>query len=128
MPPWLYQTEFGKILLNANPLFKFKLPIEFIPVEAREVTVEWIIGGVYYLISFTVGIGEPVGNFDLAIPGKRGGTLRTRYIGQLEGVTEETKQLVLQASQKSNKSIHQWLDEVLKDSAKKILTEENKNV
>ncbi len=121
MPEWLYHTEFGKILLNANPLFKFKVPFESIPAEARDVTVRWVIGGVYYLISFVVGEGEPLANFDLQIPGRRGGTLKTRYHGQLEGVSEETKKLVLRAAEKSNKSIHQWLDHTLRTAA---LTEE----
>jgi hypothetical protein len=114
MPPWLYNTEFGKTMLNANPLFNFHVPLDKIPAEARDVTVKWVIGGVYYLISFVVGVGEPVGNFDLEIPGKRGGTLRTRYAGQLEGVTEETKKLVLEAAEKDNVSVHKWLDKALR--------------
>lgn len=118
MPIWLYETEFGKILLDNNPLLRFKVPFEAIPIEARDVTVRWIIGGIYYLISFRVGEGEPMGNFDIEIPGKRGGTLHTRYRGKLEGVTEETKQLVAQAAKNSNMSIHQWLDQVLQSAAK----------
>ena len=121
LPIWLYNTEFGKILMNANPLFKFKPPFEAIPVEARDVMIKWIIGGVYYLISFTVGVGEPVGNFDLEIPGRRGGTLKTRYYGKLEGVTEETKKLVLQAVEKNSDSVHKWLDKTLNSIAKKQL-------
>ncbi len=114
MPPWLYGSEFGKTLLNANPLFKFRVPLECLPVEARDVNLKWVIGGVYYLISFAVGVGEPVANFDLEIPGRRGGTLRTRYAGQLEGVTEETKKLVLKAAEKEKISVHQWLERTLK--------------
>lgn len=117
LPVWLYQTEFGKILLNGNPLFKFQIPFAAIPVEARDVTVRWIIGGVYYLIAFTVGVGEPTADFDIAIPGRRGGSLRTRYYGQLEGVTAETKQLVLQAAEQSKQSVHQWLEQTLKSAA-----------
>ncbi|HSW71346.1 MAG TPA: methyltransferase domain-containing protein, partial [Gammaproteobacteria bacterium] len=122
LPVWLYDTEFGRTLLNANPLFKHNVPFDLIPVEARNVSVKWIIGGVYYLISFTVGEGEPKGNFDLKIPGRRGGTLRTRYHGQLEGVTEETKKLVLEAAAKNKKSIHDWLDQALRAAAEKSLT------
>ena len=116
MPEWLYESEFGKILLNANPLYKFKIPFEAIPVEARDVTVRWVIGGVYYLISFVVGVGEPVANLDFEIPGRRGGTLRTRYYGRLEGVSEDIKHRVLQAAEKSNKSVHQWLESILKSA------------
>ncbi len=113
LPAWLYDTDFGKVMLNANPLLKFPVPFENIPVEARNVTVKWIIGGVYYLISFTVGEGEPKGNFNIEIPGRRGGTLKTRYYGQLEGVSEETKQRVLAAAAKNNVSVHKWLEQVL---------------
>src|SRR6267378_998028 len=121
MPPWLYETEYGKILLNNNPLFKKSVPFEHIPVEARDVSVRWVIGGVYYLIEFVVGEGEPKADFDLAIPGKRGGTLRTRYYGKLEGVDPATHELAHRAREKSGKSMHQWLDDVVRNAAKKEL-------
>jgi ubiquinone/menaquinone biosynthesis C-methylase UbiE len=121
MPPWLYETEYGQILLNNNYLFKKPIPFEDIPVQARDVTVRWVVGGVYYLIEFVVGKGEPKGNFDLEIPGKRGGTLRTRYYGKLEGVTPETKQLAQQAGEKSGKSMHKWLDDVVREAARREL-------
>ena len=113
MPPWLMDTEFAKILLHTNPLFKNKVPLEIIPVEARDVAVQWLIGGVYYLISFSVGEGAPQGNFDIPIPGKRGGTLRTRYYGRLEGVSKQVKEQVLKAADESNMSIHEWLEQSL---------------
>jgi SAM-dependent methyltransferase len=117
MPPWLYETEYGRILLNNNPLFRKPIPFEQIPVEAREVTVRWVVGGVYYLIEFVVGEGEPRADFDLEIPGRRGGTLRTRYYGRLEGVTPETYELVQRARDKSGKSMHRWLDEAVRAAA-----------
>ncbi|MEQ8170539.1 MAG: methyltransferase domain-containing protein [Candidatus Eremiobacterota bacterium] len=121
MPPWLYDTEYGKILLNNNYLFKKSIPFEQIPVEARDVTVRWVIGGVYYIIDFVVGEGEPKADFDLEIPGKRGGTLRTRYYGTLEGVKSDTCELAYQAREKSGKNMHQWLDDVIRDAAKREL-------
>lgn len=113
MPPWLYNTEFGKVLLNNNPLFKFEIPFEKLPIEARNVVVRWIIGGVYYMIEFDIGEGEPQGNFDLEIPGLRGGTLNTRYYGKLEGVSSMIKRKVIKQAQSEGKSIHQWLNENL---------------
>lgn len=121
MPPWLHETEYGRVLLNNNPLFKKAIPFEQIPVEARDVTVRWVIGGVYYLIEFVVGEGEPKADFDLEIPGRRGGTLRTRYYGRLEGVTPETYELAQRARDKSGKSMHRWLDEVVSEAAKRHL-------
>lgn len=123
MPPWLYDTEYGRMLLNNNPLFKNPIPFAQIPVEAREVVVRWVVGGVYYLIEFVVGEGEPKADFDLPIPGQRGGTLRTRYYGKLEGVTPETYELAQQARKKSGGSMHQWLDRVVREAAQKELAE-----
>jgi len=121
MAPWLYESEYGRILLNNNPLFKNLLPLADLPVEARSLSVQWVVGGIYYLIEFEVGDGEPKANFDLEIPGKRGGTLRTRYYGKLEGVTLEAKELAQQAGEKTGKSMHEWVDHVVREAAKKDL-------
>ncbi|MCM3903805.1 MAG: hypothetical protein ND866_19050, partial [Pyrinomonadaceae bacterium] len=79
--------------------------------------------GVYYLIEFVVGEGEPRADFDLEIPGRRGGTLRSRFYGKLEGVTPETFRLVQQAREKSGKSMQQWLDTILRKAAQKELND-----
>lgn len=117
MPPWLRETEFAKILVTTNKQFLAKLPLEEMPVEAREVRLRWVIGGVFYLIDFRVGEGEPVGNFDFEIPGPRGGTYRSRYLGQMEGVKVETKQLAEKAREKKGVSMHDWLDDVVRRAA-----------
>jgi ubiquinone/menaquinone biosynthesis C-methylase UbiE/uncharacterized protein YbaR (Trm112 family) len=121
MAPWLYNTEYGRILLNNNPLFRASVPLEHIPVEARQVGLRWVVGGVYYLIDFSVGEGDPPANFDLQIPGKRGGTLRTRFYGRVEGVKPDTLDLAVKARDKSGKSMHDWLDEVVRQAAKREL-------
>ncbi len=123
MPPWLHHTEFAKILITTNKQFLAEVPLKDIPVEARGVCLRWVIGGVFYLIDFRVGEGEPTGDFDFEIPGVRGGTLRTRYEGQLEGITPEAKRLAYLAREKRNVSMHKWLDEVVRESAKLDLGE-----
>lgn len=117
MPPWLRHTEFAKILTFTNPQFAAPLPLEHLPVEARDVNVRWIVGGTFYLIDFTVGEGEPPADFDFAIPGPRGGTRRTRYYGQLEGVTPDTKALAHRAREKAGISMHDWLERVVREAA-----------
>jgi ubiquinone/menaquinone biosynthesis C-methylase UbiE len=124
MPPWLRETEFSRILVTTNKQFLAKVPLEEMPIEARKVCLKWVIGGVFYLIEFEVGKGEPEADFDFEIPGIKGGTLRTRYIGQLEGVTPETKKLAEQAREKRGISMHQWLDEVVRQAALKDLGSE----
>ncbi len=118
LAPWLYETEYGRILLNNNPLFSAELPLRHLPREARDVRVQWVVGGVYYLIDFSIGEGDPPANYDLEIPGVRGGTLRTRYYGKLEGVLPETAELAKRAREKSGKSMHKWLDDVVSQAAR----------
>lgn len=121
MPPWLRNTYFSKILSKTNPQFLAKVPFEDIPVEARKVTIQWVIGGVFYLIDFQVADGEPTADFDYEIEGVRGGTLRTRLEGELEGVTKEGKELAYKAARAKGLSMHKWLDSLVKEAAKKDL-------
>jgi SAM-dependent methyltransferase len=89
IPPWLRKTEFAGILSTTNPQFLAELPLPHIPVEAREVGLRWVIGGVFYLIDFRVGEGEPKADFDFEIPGPRGGTYRSRYQARLRAAGEQ---------------------------------------
>ena len=79
------------------------------------------MGGVFYYLSFDVGVGEPYADFDFEIPGPRGGTHRTRYYGTLEGVSLETKELATKARKKLGISMHKWLDDIVRQEAEKIL-------
>lgn len=121
VPPWLRNTEYGKILINNNPMFADPDPLALIPVEARNVGIRWILGNVHYVVDYTVGEGEPVGNFDLELPGYRGGSFNTRYFGKLEGITKETKELYEKAAKKSGVSLHKWLESTIKERALKDL-------
>jgi len=113
MPIWLRDTYFSKVLTKTNPQFLVDLPLEHIPVEARNLKIEYVINNVFYLMTFEVGIGEPDADFDFNIPGLRGGTYRTRYEGELEGVRTETKKAVIDFCKKNNLSIHEFLEELI---------------
>ena len=65
--------------------------MDHLSVEAREVNVSWVMGGAFYLVALTAGQGEPEADFDYPIPGRRGGTINTRYEGRLKGASEDTK-------------------------------------
>jgi len=117
--PWLREADYGRILIDNNPFYKNEAPIHCLPVDVRDVSVRWVLGGGFYLVDLTVGEGEPQANFNFPIPGARGGTLNSRYFGKLEGVTPETKKMVEQVCKRSSKSLHQWLDDALRTVAEK---------
>ncbi|MFN7221851.1 MAG: class I SAM-dependent methyltransferase [Burkholderiales bacterium] len=122
VPPWLRDTEYGKILINNNPMFAQADPLALLPVSVRKAGIRWILGEVHYVVDFTVGEGAPKGNFDLELPGHRGGTFNTRYFGRLEGVTPEAKALCERAATARGLSLHKWLDEAVRQAASRDLS------
>lgn len=121
MGHWLRNTQFGKIMMNSNPLFRYEIPFADIPVNACDVKVEWIMMGAFFVLEFTVGVGEPEADYHIPIPSERGGTHWTRYYGHLEGISDATKKIAYQAQKKANVSMHEWLDRVVKNAATKQL-------
>lgn len=121
VPPWLENTTFGNIVCTNNPLFKYKVPLEHLPEGARNVNVRWLLGSCFYLIDYAVGSGPPPLNLDLPHKGRRGGTMRTRYFGQLEGVSPEVKKMALDAARMQGVSMHEWLEDLVASAAKKDL-------
>ena len=123
LAPWLRNTFFGKVLINHNAHYANEISFNDLPIQARNLNLNWILAGAGFVIDFSVGEGEPNANFEYEIPGPRGGTHLTRYLGNLEGVTSETKRLALKAREKLGISMHQWIDELIKKEAEKILND-----
>lgn len=118
---WLRDSEFGRILLNHNKHYENVFDVSAIPIEARNVSLSWILNGAGFCVEFEVGEGEPEANFDFDIPGIRGGTLRTRYYGRVEGVSPETRELAVKAREKLDVSMYDFLNEAIEEKARKIL-------
>jgi ubiquinone/menaquinone biosynthesis C-methylase UbiE len=79
--PWLRRKLYGRILMNANQLYKHTPPLHLLPDNIQNVSLHWILGNAFYLIAYRVAAAAPALDLDLPIPGKRGGTLRSRYYG-----------------------------------------------
>lgn len=77
--PWLRRRLFGRILINANPLYSHRPPLELLPEGVSDVSVRWLLGNSFYAISFRAGGSPPFLDVDLPIPGRRGGSLRSRF-------------------------------------------------
>lgn len=119
--PWLKGSEFDAIVTTNNALFKAEAPLAVLPEGARDVNLRWIMGNCFYVIGFRKDVGPPPLNLDLPHKGWRGGTMRSRYFGVMEGVTVEAKALAKDAAAKAGLSIHEWLDRLVKREADALL-------
>ena len=118
LAPWLKQREIGKILIQNNPLYKYDLPLDSLPSSATDVSVNWTINNCYYVVSYTSSKEELPVNLDLPHSGSRGGSLRTRYYGLLEGINPELKKKIYVAAKSKGISRVEFLENLLKSSLK----------
>ncbi len=111
--PWLKQTEYGKIAICNNALWSTDAPLSLLPPTAVDVHLSWVLGNCFYLVDFEVSTIGPQMNIDLVHKGGRGGSARTRFYGQLEGVRLETKENVRRAAAAKGISVHDWLEQAI---------------
>jgi SAM-dependent methyltransferase len=116
--PWLKNEEYGRIAITNNSLWKVEPPIGLLPGNAADVALSWVLGNCFYVISFAVSDEPPFMNIDVPHKGGRGGSMRTRYFGQLEGVSEDSKRFVLADAKRLGISIHDWLENAIADRRK----------
>ncbi len=114
--PWLRCSEFSEMMIKNNRLWAADLPLGKLPFSATNVKVSWLLENCFYYVQFIKNSNFPSIDLDVPHIGKRGGTIRSRYFGQLEGVSEQAKTIALSAAQESQKSVSQWLDELIKNS------------
>ena len=113
--PWLTGSEHHRILAANNPIFfSNPLPINHLPENANEVSLQWVLGNAFYLLSFTVGSSTPELDLDLEHKGRRGGSLRTRYFGALDGVDPTLRQEIVEAASRESLSVRNWLERTLR--------------
>lgn len=104
--------------INNNLLWGRFAPIDLLPRNAVDVHLSWVLGNCFYVIDFEVSETGPSIDIDVSHKGCRGGSMRTRYFGQFEGVTEETKKYVIEDAQRKGISVHDWLEQVIREKQK----------
>ncbi|RDI48172.1 class I SAM-dependent methyltransferase [Aquicella lusitana] len=110
----LRDTQYAEIAISNNKLWASQPPMELLPYNASKIELSYILGNCFYIIQFSPSDGLPAMNIDILHKGLRGGTARTRYFGQVEGLTLETKQALIQEAKNRNTSIHALLEESIK--------------
>lgn len=112
--PWLKETELGKMLIKNNPLYAYEAPLSLIPQNARSVKLSWELSHCFYVIEFIVSdIALPI-DIDVPHKGKRGGSIRSRYLGQLEGVDPALRDKVYAMAEKLDMSRVEYLERLLR--------------
>ena len=112
--PWLRKSELSKMLINNNSLYAYDAPLAFLPETAQSVKLSWELGNCFYVIEFTVSTTLPVVNVDIPHIGRRGGSVRSRYFGQLEGVDPALRDRVYAEAEKQGMSRVAYLEYLLK--------------
>jgi len=111
--PWLKETEIGQMLITNNPLYTYEVPLHYLPATARDVQVNWTINNCYYIVSYNSSKDELLVNKDLAHKGTRGGSIRTRHFGKLEGINPELRENLYSDALKKGKSRVEYLEEII---------------
>ena len=112
----LKDTEYGKIIVNNNHLWGASAPMELLPENAGEIELRYMLGNCFYVIAYNKLDGTPKMDIERKHLGSRGGSPKTRYFGQLEGVTPETKAKFLQEAQKQGMSSHDFLEKIINEA------------
>lgn len=122
LPAWLKDTDYGRMIITNNPLCAAEIPLEHIPATARDVNLSWDMGYCFYIIDYTASKSPLPCDIDVTHIGTRGGSLRTRYYGQLEGVSPELKEALYDAAKEQGISRVEFLEKILRDGLGKQKT------
>lgn len=109
--PWLKEKEYGKAAICNNQLWACEPPLSLLPEYASDVHLSWVLGNCFYVIDFVVANAMPYMDMDVEHKGLRGGSMRKRYFGQLEGIDPALKKSVLHAASAEGISVSQWLEQ-----------------
>jgi ubiquinone/menaquinone biosynthesis C-methylase UbiE len=112
--PWLKQTEYYRMMVENIGNWSLPAPIDLLPSSATEVYVTWLLENCFYFIRYIKNDRFPHVNIDVKHLGKRGGSIRTRYFGKLEGVSPEAKEIAIKNAAAAGASLHDWLDSLIK--------------
>lgn len=118
--PWLKDTEYGKMLIRNNPLYASDVPLNQLPVSAKEVRLSWELCNCFYVIDFLVNDAMPDIDIDVHHLGVRGGSIRTRYFGQLEGIDPALRDLIYTEAERNGVSRFDYIESLLRSGLSKL--------
>lgn len=115
---WLKKTELGQALITNNKLYDLEPPLNLLPSSAKNVKLDWVINNCFYMIEYIKSLEWDV-NIDIPHVGRRGGSIRTRHYGQLEGIDPVLKEKFYKNLVHNNKSRVKVIEDLIKNHLKK---------
>lgn len=109
---FLYNDEIAEVLIKNNPLYQCECPHAFIPPFVAQFKLQYLFNNCFYLVTYIKKTAHSI-DIDVSHIGRRGGSLRTRYFGQLEGVSPELTKRVYEKASELGLSRVDFLEELL---------------
>lgn len=111
--PHLRAHDYGQMFTTNNSLWAAELPLRHLPLGARDISLRYILGNCFYLIGFEKGETLPDVDIDVPHIGHRGGSVRTRYFGALEGVSESARNKIHAYARAQGVSVSKALERLI---------------
>jgi ubiquinone/menaquinone biosynthesis C-methylase UbiE len=112
--PWLRNSVFGKMMINNNSLWSAEIPLDILPTNINKVKVEYLLENCFYFISFIKDPKFPNVDLDVRHIGPRGGSIRTRFFGKIEGIDPLLGEAVRRTAIAKGMSEADWLEMTLR--------------
>jgi len=112
---WLRKSDFGKAMIKNNSLWSAEVPLDVLPPNINKVRLEYVLENCFYFLSFIKDPQFPNVDLDVQHIGPRGGSIRTRYFGNLEGVEPGLAELVRNKARFEGVSEVEWLEKCLRN-------------
>jgi ubiquinone/menaquinone biosynthesis C-methylase UbiE len=111
--PYMYNSEIANALIKNNALYKHDAPLRYLPPYLSEFRLEYILNNCFYLVTY---IKEAACSINIDVPhiGRRGGSIRSRYYGEIEGISPELKDQLYAKALAMNLSRVELLEEILR--------------
>jgi len=110
--PWLYNHEISNVLIQNNDLYKCEAPLKFMPLDISDFNLKYLFNNCFYLVRYIKSSGPKI-NLDVIHKGARGGSLRTRYYGVLEGINPNLKEKINVTARKLGISRVDYLERII---------------
>lgn len=109
----LRNSEYFRIVTTNNSLYSARNPFHLLPENSTNCELTYLLQNCFYLITFTPE--EVIPNIDMDVLHKspRGGSMRKRFFGQLEGVSPEHKEKLINYAKKNKVSFSDLLEKII---------------